>query len=145
MIFGIIWLDYNRHISLLGQYISDEIEGKKLPALLGSSEINWIGWQHYISEKRKKWRTPSYIAFLLPIFYFIIPSVACVTAYIILRLYGTITMPKAIDWSFLLIGIIFIIILLYNWYRSLETLRRKHLPPSSVQPSKAQQSETRET
>jgi len=119
-VFGIIWLDYNRSIFLLGQYIRDEIEGKKLPALLESSEIKWIGWQHYISEKREKWQLPSYIVFILPFLYFIIPSIVCVIAYayVILRLYGTITMPKTIEWCFLSIAIISIIILLLSWCRS---------------------------
>ncbi|MBL7074211.1 hypothetical protein ISS37_03090 [candidate division KSB1 bacterium] len=122
-VFGIIWLDCNCSIFLLGQYIRDEIEGKKLPALLESSEINWIGWQHYIYKKREKWKFPSYIVFILPFFYFVIPSIVCVIAYIILRLYGIITMPKTIEWCFLAIGIIFIIILLYSWYKSYETTK----------------------
>jgi len=117
-VFGIIWLDYNRSIFLLGQYIRDEIEGKKLPALLESSEIKWIGWQHYISEKREKWKLTSYIVFILPFLYFIIPSIVCVIAYVILRLYGTITMPKTIEWCFLSIAIISIIILILSWCRS---------------------------
>jgi len=124
-VFGIIWLDYNRSIFLLGQYIRDEIEGKKLPALLESSEIKWIGWQHYISEKREKWKLTSYIVFILPLLYFIIPSIVCVIAYVILRLYGTITMPKTIEWCFLSIAIISIIILLFSWCRSYKVTKRR--------------------
>ena len=124
-VFGIIWLDHNSRIFLLGQYIRDEIEGKKLPVLLKSSEINWIGWQHYIYEKREEWQLPSYIVFILPFFYFIIPSIVCVIAYVILRSYGTIMVPKTIEWCFLSIAIIFIIILSHSWYRSYEVTKGK--------------------
>ena len=117
-VFGIIWLDHSHQIFELGWYIKDEIEGKKLPRLFESSEINWVGWQHYLSEKRKKWPFPSYIVSILPFLYFVIPSIVCIIAYTNLLLYSDIIMPTRIDWCFLAPGIIFIIILLHSWHRS---------------------------
>ena len=123
-VFGIIWLDHNRSIFLLGQYIRDEIEGKKLPKLLGSSEIRWMGWQHYISREREKKQSPSYIVSVLPFIYFIIPSIVCVVAYAILNLSGYTSVHGLAGLGLFLIGIIPIVLLLHSWYISYDITRK---------------------
>ena len=117
-VFGIIWSDHSHGIHLIGLYIRNEIEGKKLPMLFGSSDIRWIGWESYMHERRGKTPLVGYIITVLPLCYFFLPSVASLVAYYFLRIQGVAAMPKAIEWFFIAVGVILMIALTYSWYRA---------------------------
>jgi len=111
-VFGIMWLDHNIRIFELGRYIKDKIEEKKLKAIFKSSNIKWIGWEHYLSDKRKKSLLRSFIVAVFPLIYFIVPSIISVIFYIQQNL-------KCIPiWPVFLTGVL-IIILFVEYMRSL--------------------------
>ncbi len=119
-IFGIIWVDHSHHIFLIGSYIREGIE----------SQINLIncdnniGWQHYTQSFLKKDKLPSFIVYLLPILYFIFPSIICIFAYFLMRFYKMTKLPVLTEISLILIGTIFLVVLFIGWLRAVRALKK---------------------
>ena len=47
-VLGIIWLDNAHAIALIGMYIRDEIEAKKIPSIFSAPEELILEWQNYL-------------------------------------------------------------------------------------------------
>jgi hypothetical protein len=120
-IFGIIWVDHAHHISLLGSYIREKIENQiNLLDYQGD-----IGWQSHIKSFRGKSKLPSFIVCLLPFLYFIFPSINCIFAYIIMRLYKCTKLPVYAEIPLIVIGTVFLIILFVGWIRAVRVIPKK--------------------
>jgi hypothetical protein len=124
-IFGFIWTDHSHHIFLLGTYIRENIESQMNQI---TTSQNKIGWQHYIQNKRQELKSvnkkPSFIVWLLPLLYFILPSISCIIAYICMRFGNIAKLPIPIEISLLIIGVIFIICLIISWFRAAKVILR---------------------
>jgi hypothetical protein len=122
-IFGFIWTDHSHHIFLLGTYIRENIESQMNQII---TYQNKIGWQHYIQNKRQESKSinkkPSFIVWLLPLLYFILPSISCIIAYIFMRFGSIAKLPIPIEISLLVIGVIFIIYLIISWLRAAKVI-----------------------
>ena len=120
-IFGIIWTDHSHHIFLIGDYIRDKIESKIKE--ITSSEDD-IGWQHfkqhveYISKGMKG--KSAFIVRILPVIYFILPSISCIIAYCFMRFLNLAKLPLPIEITLLLIGVILTVCLITSYYRALK-------------------------
>lgn len=118
-IFGFIWTDHAHHIFLIGSYIRERIESQ-----LKKNQIfkENMGWQNYIQEIRKenpgKRKKPSFIVWLLPLVYFILPSVGCIITYAFLRLGKISKLPLYIEILLIVVGGILIISLFVSWNRA---------------------------
>ena len=118
-IFGFIWTDHAHHIFLIGSYIRERIESQlKKNQILKEN----MGWQNYIQEIRKenpgKRKKPSFIVWLLPLVYFILPSVGCIITYAFLRLGKISKLPLYIEILLIVVGGILIISLFVSWNRA---------------------------
>ena len=118
-IFGLIWTDHSHHIFLLGSYIRERIESQINQTAIFKDKI---GWQHHIqnirlklNDKKKK---PALLVWLLPFVYFILPSITCIITYIFMRFGKIAKLPISIEILLILIGIIFIISLIFSWARA---------------------------
>lgn len=124
-IFGFIWTDHSHHIFLLGTYIRENIESQMNQI---TTSQNKIGWQHYIQNKRQELKNvskkPSFIVWLLPLLYFILPSISCIIVYIFMRFGNIAKLPIPIEISLLVIGVIFIICLIISWFRAAKVILR---------------------
>ena len=122
-IFGFIWTDHSHHIFLLGTYIRGNIESQMNQI---ATSQNKIGWQHYIQNKRQELKSvskkPSFIVWLHPLLYFILPSISCIIAYIFMRFGNIAKLPIPIEISLLAIGVIFIIFLIISWFRATKVI-----------------------
>ena len=119
-IFGIMWVDHGHHIFILGSYAREKIE----------SQINLIfhennmGWHTYIQSFRDENRLPSFIMYLLPFLYFVLPSILFIFAYIIMRILKLTELPLHAEIPLIIIGIIFLIFLIIGWLRAIEVIRK---------------------
>ncbi|MFQ5963160.1 MAG: hypothetical protein ACE5KZ_02640 [Candidatus Scalinduaceae bacterium] len=122
-IFGFIWTDHSHHIFLLGTYIRENIESQINQI---TTSQNKIGWSHYIQNIRQELKSvnkkPSFIVWLLPLLYFILPSISCIIAYIFMRFGNIAKLPIPIEISLLIIGVIFIICLIISWFRAAKVI-----------------------
>jgi hypothetical protein len=118
-IFGFIWTDHAHHIFLIGSYIREKIESQ-----INQNQIfkDNMGWQSYIQNTRKeiqgKKKKPSFIVWLLPLVYFIVPSISCIITYTLLRLGKISRLPLYIEILLILVGVILIISLFVSWHRA---------------------------
>lgn len=122
-IFGVIWNDHSHSIFLLGSYIREKIENQ-VNELSGYKEH--IGWQNYIHEIRmdleKRAKKPSFIVWCLPLIYFILPSISCIVAYIIMRFGEIVKLPVPIEILLLVMGVFFIIMLFISWFKATKSI-----------------------
>jgi hypothetical protein len=118
-VFGILWCDYAHGIHLAAMYIRDEIEQKKLPQLLGGATCSHtIGWETYLQTKRDTTKLLGYINVVLPLLYFVLPSVVVIIAYFLLRFRGDTALPLALEYSFVGLGVFLLAALLFSWRRA---------------------------
>lgn len=122
-IFGLIWTDHSHHIFLLGSYIRERIESQINQTAIFKDKI---GWQHHIQDIRLKLndkkKKPAFIVWLLPLVYFILPSITCIIAYIFMRFGKIAKLPISIEILLILMGIIFIISLIFSWAKATKAI-----------------------
>lgn len=122
-IFGFIWNDHSQHIFFLGSYIREKIE-KQINELIIYKEK--MGWQHYIHEIRldleKEAKKPSFIVWSLPLIFFILPSITCILAYIVMRFGEIVKLPVPIEILLFVMGVFFIIMLSISWLRAIKSI-----------------------
>ena len=117
-ILGITWLDNSHGISLIGTYIRDEIEAKKLPSNFNTPQEFTLEWENYLSRRESEVFLLRYIVTIFPWVIFIIPSIASIVAYLILRFTEISKPPPALEYSFIVVGTIPIIVLGFSWHRA---------------------------
>ena len=118
-VFGILWCDHAHAIHLIAVYLRDEIEQKKLRSLPGGSNPpETIGWETYLQNKRQTSTFLGYINILLPLLYFALPSIVIVIAYFFLRFRGETALPKVLEFSFIGLGALLLVALLFSWRRA---------------------------
>lgn len=115
---GIIWLDHSHGIHLIGLYIREEIEGEKLPRLFGSGIGATIGWETSLHAQRGRAHFLGHIIILLPLVYFLLPSVVTLIAYYLLAFTDATRLPRALEMSLMGMGLILMLALLYSWFRA---------------------------
>jgi hypothetical protein len=124
-VFGFIWTDHARHIFLQGSYIRNKIE-KQVNLIAGYSDT--MGWQSYVFEIRnhlaEKKNKPSLVTYLLPLIYFLFPSIICLITYIIMSFTVFKRLPIAVEVALLSVGIILLIAITLNWRRAVKTVDR---------------------
>ena len=110
---------------VLRQFLRENIESQMNQI---STSQNKIGWQHYIQNKRQELKNmskkPSFIVWLLPLLYFILPSISCIIVYIFMSFGNIAKLPIPIEISLLVIGVIFIICLIISWFRAAKVILR---------------------
>jgi len=123
-IFGLIWTDHSHHIFLLGAYIRKKIERQINEIAMFKRRI---GWQHNIHDIRLKLKEgkkkPALIVWLLPLIYFILPSLSCMITYAFIRLEFR-KLPLPIEISLLLVGAILIVCLIITWFRASQAITK---------------------
>lgn len=120
-IFGLLWTDHSHHIFLLGSYIRKKIENQINQIVPYKVEI---GWEHYIHDVRMKLRDsgrmPSFIVSMLPLIYFVFPSIGSIVAYVFMRFGSFTKLPIAIEVFLLILGSVFTVVLILGWLRALK-------------------------
>lgn len=117
-VFGILWCDHAYAIHLIAVYIREEIEQKTLSNLLGNAGQYYVGWETYIQQKRDTSWFLGYINYVMPLLYFALPSVVVIIAYFLLRTSGGTVLPRALEWSFVGLGILLLVALIAAWRRT---------------------------
>nr|MBL0702037.1 hypothetical protein [Desulfobacterales bacterium] len=129
-IFGLLWTDHAHHIFRIGAYIRDKIE-TQFNEIAQYQKI--MGWQHYLhsnqdnptNEKRddqeNEKRKPSFITYYLPLLYFVLPSLICMLAYIVLRTDPT-RIPVPVEVAVLAIGIVLLFAIIVSWRRGIDVV-----------------------
>lgn len=122
-IFGLVWTDHSHHIFSLGSYIREKIENQINQIVRYKTEI---GWEHYIHRERMKLRKlgrmPSFIVRMLPLIYFVFPSIGSIATYVFMRFGRFTKLPIAIEVFLLIIGSVFTVTLILGWLRALKVL-----------------------
>lgn len=120
-IFGIIWCDHAHGLHLVAQYIREEIEQTKLPSLFSEKKevtmLSTIGWESKLHDKRNENHMLGVINPVLPIIYFFVPSCISIFGYFLLRFKGIASLPKEIEYVFLVLGGLLLIALILFWFR----------------------------
>ena len=117
-ILGITWLDNAHGTGLIGKYIRDEIEAKKLPGIFNAPQEFTMEWENYLSSRESEGFIVRYIVTIFPWVVFILPSIASLVAYWILRFTNISRLPPPLEYSFIVVGIIPLILLGFAWHRA---------------------------
>ena len=59
-----------------------------------------------------------YINILLPMFYFVLPSIVVIIVYFFLRFRGETALPTILEYSFIGLGAVLFAVLLFSWRRA---------------------------
>lgn len=112
--FGIIWVDHSGAISFIGNFIAKEIENKKIPYLTNENPQNLLTRETFIHENRGHPKTTS-IRIAIPIFYFILPSIIAISAF----LYFSCQLNLSII-CLIIIDSLLILLLIFYWIKALQ-------------------------
>ena len=124
-IFGFVWTDHSHHIFLLGAYIREKIESQINEITIFKDKI---GWQHHIQDMclklKEEKKKPSFIVWLVPLIYFMLPSVSCIVTYGFMRFAKFTKLPIPIEVVLLVIGVTLIICLIISWFRASQAVTK---------------------